>query len=54
MKERKINNMTVHELVEKLLEHPNQDAIVKIYNDQIIILKDANDRETWKELGMLP
>ena len=46
--------MTVHELVEKLLEQPNQDAEIKIYNDEIIILKDKNDRETWKLLGMLP
>ena len=46
--------MTVHELVEKLLEQPNQEAEVKIYNDEIIIVKDINDSETWKLLGMLP
>ena len=46
--------MTVHELVEKLLEQPNQEAEVKIYNDEIIIVKDINDGGTWKLLGMLP
>lgn len=46
--------MTVQQLIRKLEEIPNKEAEVKIYNDQIIILKHKNDRETWKELGMLP